>query len=189
MHKKTRFLQKYIKTNQWKNSPFKSGKVPLDIWHTELLGHQMLKSDIAFQLPNDEIFQGKGKKPANWVIIYQSHPFQKSLSLKKTAWPLGPGIFGKFHPHPNLWYGFMNLIPYVTTGPARKKNTPVASVLSDDLWLSSQRTDLHLFSSRAAMVQWHGEKESCVAAAYIIGGISYIYTRNLCASILYVCYV
>ena len=52
--------------------------------------------------------QGKGKKTANWVIIYQSHPFQKSLSLKKTAWPLGPGIFGKFHPHPNLWYGFMN---------------------------------------------------------------------------------
>ena len=79
--------------------------------------------------------------------------------------------------------------PTLPPGQPEKKTRPVASVLSDDLWLSSQRTDLHLFSSRAAMVQWHGEKESCVAAAYIIGGISYIYSRNLCASILYVCYV
>ena len=68
--------------------------------------------------------QGKGKKPANWVIIYQSHPFQKSLSLKKTAWPLGPGIFGKFHPHPNLWYGFMNPHSLRYHRASQKKNTP-----------------------------------------------------------------
>ena len=147
----------------------------------------MLKSDIAFQLPNDEIVPGKGEKTAFVGWLYTNPTLFKKILVtkKKLPWPLGLGVlgvFGKFHPHPNLWYGFMNPHSLRYHGPPRKKkNTRVASVLSDDLWLSSQRTDLHLFSSRAAMVQWHGEKESfCCGCIYNWRYIIHLHEKSMC---------